>query len=77
MKKERKERMKNKFTPRMDSLLAVSFVGETKLLKISGEEIEETESAGFSDSEQTLLCGNSNDDQIIQVLFNQLCIISG
>lgn len=41
-----------------DNLIAISFVGQTKLLKLIDEEVEETHLDGFQCSEQTLYCGN-------------------
>jgi len=60
---------------RFDHLLAVSFVGETRFLTITGEELEETEIASFSSNEQTLFCGNVVNDQIIQV--GGICLLLG
>lgn len=55
---------------RYDHLLAVSFVGETRFLTISGEEIEQTEIDSFASAEQTFFCGNVSNDQIVQVCEN-------
>lgn len=50
-----------------DSLIAISFVGQTKLLKLIGEDVEETHLEGFKCFEQTLFCGNitQNGKQLI------------
>lgn len=50
-----------------DNLLVLSFVGETRLLRLSGEEVEETEISGFRCDERTLFCSNVNSNQILQV----------
>ena len=50
-----------------DHLLAVSFVGQTRFLTITGEDLEETEIQSFSSDEQTLFTGNVINDQIVQV----------
>lgn len=52
---------------RFDHLLAVSFVGETRFLTITGEDLEDTEIASFSANEESLFCGNVLNDQIVQV----------
>jgi len=36
---------------------------------LSGEEVEETELAGFDAEQQTFYCGNVAHDQLIQVMF--------
>jgi len=50
-----------------DHLLAVSFVGQTRFLTITAEDLEETEIQSFSSDEQTLFTGNVINDQIVQV----------
>lgn len=50
-----------------DKYIVLSFVGETRVLSITGEELEETEIAGFQSDEQTLFCGNTLNNQFIQV----------
>lgn len=50
-----------------DNVLVLSFVGETRLLRLAGEEVEETEIPGFKCDERTLFCNNVCHDQIIQV----------
>ncbi|KAL1431309.1 hypothetical protein MTO96_014330 [Rhipicephalus appendiculatus] len=39
----------------------------TRVLMLSGEEVEETELAGFDTSQQTFFCGNVRNKQLIQV----------
>uniref|UniRef100_A0A8C1WQ85 DNA damage-binding protein 1 n=1 Tax=Cyprinus carpio TaxID=7962 RepID=A0A8C1WQ85_CYPCA len=41
-----------------DDMLVLSFVGQTRVLMLSGEEVEETELPGFVDNQQTFFCGN-------------------
>lgn len=50
-----------------DSLIAISFVGQTKLLQLIDEEVEETHLDGFECLQQTLFCGNItlNEKEII------------
>lgn len=52
---------------KLDNLIAISFVGQTKLLKLIDEEVEETQMDGFDCSKQTLYCGNieSNGQHLI------------
>jgi len=40
-----------------------------RVLALNGEEVEETEIAGFDDNQQTYYCGNVIGDQIIQVVY--------
>ena len=41
--------------------------GGCRLLKLAGEEVEETEIPGFQSGERTLYCSNVCFDQILQV----------
>uniref|UniRef100_A0AAQ6INT7 DNA damage-binding protein 1 n=1 Tax=Anabas testudineus TaxID=64144 RepID=A0AAQ6INT7_ANATE len=50
-----------------DDMLVLSFVGQTRVLMLSGEEVEETELPGFVDNQQTFYCGNVAHQQLIQV----------
>eukprot|EP00026_Physarum_polycephalum_P001286 Phypoly_transcript_01287.p1 GENE.Phypoly_transcript_01287~~Phypoly_transcript_01287.p1 ORF type:complete len:1113 (+),score=155.47 Phypoly_transcript_01287:258-3341(+) len=50
-----------------DKYLIVSFVGATRVLAMTGEELEETEIPGFNLESQTLYCGNVANDQLLQV----------
>lgn len=52
---------------RFDNTLVLSFVGQTRVLTLSGEEVEETEIPGFLSDQQSFYCGNVDHDQIIQV----------
>uniref|UniRef100_A0A8C7D0V8 DNA damage-binding protein 1 n=1 Tax=Oncorhynchus kisutch TaxID=8019 RepID=A0A8C7D0V8_ONCKI len=50
-----------------DDMLVLSFVGQTRVLMLSGEEVEETELPGFVDNLQTFYCGNVAHQQLIQI----------
>uniref|UniRef100_A0A673XZR3 DNA damage-binding protein 1 n=1 Tax=Salmo trutta TaxID=8032 RepID=A0A673XZR3_SALTR len=50
-----------------DDMLVLSFVGQTRVLMLSGEEVEETELPGFVDNLQTFYCGNAAHQQLIQI----------
>ena len=47
--------------------LVISFVGHSRVLKLSGEEVEETELNGFDDETQTFHCTNVSFNQLVQV----------
>ena len=47
--------------------LVISFVGHSRVLKLSGEEVEEMELSGFDDEAQTFHCTNVSFNQLIQV----------
>lgn len=47
--------------------LVLSFVGQTRVLALNGEEVEETEIKGFLSDRQTFFTGNVCYDQLIQV----------
>lgn len=51
----------------MDNTLVLSFVGQTRVLTLNGEEVEETDISGFVSDQQTFYCGNVIHEQIIQV----------
>ncbi|MEQ2314851.1 DNA damage-binding protein 1 [Ameca splendens] len=50
-----------------DDMLVLSFVGQTRVLMLSVEEVEETELPGFVDNQQTFYCGNVAHQQLIQI----------
>ncbi|XP_041365594.1 DNA damage-binding protein 1-like isoform X2 [Gigantopelta aegis] len=54
-------------SPKFDNMLVLSFVGQSRLLMLNGEEVEETEMAGFDGDQQTFFCGNVIGNQLIQV----------
>jgi len=54
----------------------MSFVGHSRVLKLSGEEVEETELPGFDDERQTFHCMNVAYQQLVQVLYNTALIVA-
>lgn len=50
-----------------DDTLVLSFVGQTRVLTLNGEEVEETEIEGFNENEQTYYSGNVIGGKIVQV----------
>ncbi|XP_036440746.1 DNA damage-binding protein 1 [Colossoma macropomum] len=61
-----------------DDMLVLSFVGQTRVLMLSGEEVEETELPGFVDNQQTFFCGNVAHQQLFRVyVFVHVQITSG
>lgn len=50
-----------------DNTLVLSFVGHTRVLMLSGEEVEETDIEGFLSDQQTFFCSNVAYGQIIQI----------
>lgn len=50
-----------------DNTLVLAFVGHTRILTLTGEEVEETEIHGFLSDQQTFYCGNVDYGQVIQV----------
>ncbi|EIE24281.1 hypothetical protein COCSUDRAFT_28729 [Coccomyxa subellipsoidea C-169] len=51
-----------------DTFLVISFVGETRILAINADdELDEAELPGFSADAQTLCCGNTVSDHLVQV----------
>lgn len=58
-----------------DSHLVLSFVGETRLLAISEEDVlDEAVIAGFDSDSQTLLAATTLHDQLLQVCSQLWCI---
>lgn len=47
--------------------LVLAFVGQTRVLTLNGEEVEETEIKGFAADRQTFFTGNVRHGQLIQV----------
>eukprot|EP01114_Cavostelium_apophysatum_P022802 TRINITY_DN8377_c0_g1_i1.p1 TRINITY_DN8377_c0_g1~~TRINITY_DN8377_c0_g1_i1.p1 ORF type:complete len:965 (-),score=280.18 TRINITY_DN8377_c0_g1_i1:487-3381(-) len=58
-----------------DKYIIMSFVGETRVLAMSGEELEEIEFAGFQSDEQTLYCGNAGAGQFVQVTSKGILLV--
>lgn len=50
-----------------DNTLILSFVGHTRILTLTNEEVEETEISGFASDRQTFYCGNVDHNQIVQI----------
>lgn len=59
-----------------DDFIVLSFVGQTRILMLSGEEVEETELAGFDSDKQTFLCANVSHSQILQVTQSAVRLIN-
>ncbi|XP_052213076.1 DNA damage-binding protein 1-like isoform X2 [Dreissena polymorpha] len=59
-----------------DNMLVLSFVGQTRVLQLAGEEVEETEVAGFNSEQQTFLCANVAHNQVIQITPSSVRLIS-
>ncbi|OXU25996.1 hypothetical protein TSAR_009174 [Trichomalopsis sarcophagae] len=59
-----------------DNTLVLSFVGQTRILMLNGEEVEETEIPGFVADEQTFHTGNVTNDLIIQITPTSARLIS-
>uniref|UniRef100_A0A4X2K4G4 Damage specific DNA binding protein 1 n=1 Tax=Vombatus ursinus TaxID=29139 RepID=A0A4X2K4G4_VOMUR len=59
-----------------DDTLVLSFVGQTRVLMLNGEEVEETELTGFVDDQQTFFCGNVAHQQLIQITSASVRLVS-
>lgn len=59
-----------------DNTLVLSFVGQTRVLMLSGEEVEETELPGFIGGQQTFHAGNVIADQLLQVTLSSIRLVS-
>ena len=51
----------------LDNTLVLSFVEQTRVLTLLGEEVEETEIPGFLSDQQTFYTGNVDFKQVVQV----------
>ncbi|XP_013398068.1 DNA damage-binding protein 1 isoform X2 [Lingula anatina] len=58
-----------------DNMLVLSFVGQTRVLMLSGEEVEETEIPGFDGNQQTYHCGNITGNQIVQITSSSIRLV--
>lgn len=47
-----------------DNTLVLAFVGHTRILKLTGDEVEEVEIHGFLSDQQTFYCGNVDFNQV-------------
>ncbi|KAF5292358.1 hypothetical protein FQA39_LY03392 [Lamprigera yunnana] len=61
---------------KQDNTLVLAFVGQTRVLSLNGEEVEETDIVGFASDQQTFYCGNVIHEQIIQVTSTSARLIS-
>lgn len=59
-----------------DNTLVLSFVGQTRILMLNGEEVEETDIPGFVADEQTFHTGNVSNDLFIQITPSSARLIS-
>ncbi|PVD33437.1 hypothetical protein C0Q70_04693 [Pomacea canaliculata] len=59
-----------------DNLLVMSFVGQSRVLMLSGEEVEETELPGFDGDSQTFVCINITPDQMLQITQRSVRLVS-
>ncbi|XP_017785317.1 PREDICTED: DNA damage-binding protein 1 [Nicrophorus vespilloides] len=61
---------------KFDNTIVLSFVGQTRILSLNGEEVEETDIAGFTSDQQTFFCGNVVHEQIVQITPSSARLIS-
>lgn len=47
-----------------ENTLVLAFVGHTRILTLTGEEVEETDIPGFLSDQQTFHCANVDYDQV-------------
>ena len=59
-----------------DNTLVMSFVEQTRVLTLSGEEVEETEIPGFLSDQQTFYTGNVSNSLIVQVTPSSVRLVS-
>ena len=62
---------------KVDNTLVMSFVEQTRVLTLSGEEVEETEIPGFLSDKQTFYTGNVSNSLIVQVTPSSVRLVSG
>lgn len=60
----------------LDNTLVVTFVGQTTVLSLRGEEVEETEIAGLATDRQTFFCGNIPGKKIVQITSQSVRLIN-
>uniref|UniRef100_A0A0B7AQY1 DNA damage-binding protein 1 n=1 Tax=Arion vulgaris TaxID=1028688 RepID=A0A0B7AQY1_9EUPU len=61
---------------KFDNMMVMSFVGQSRVLQLSGEEVEETELPGFDGGNQTFVCNNVCFNQILQITQASVRLIS-
>lgn len=59
-----------------DDTLVLSFVGQSRVLSLSSDEVEEIDIDGFDGDKQTTFCGNVCCQQIVQVTENSARLIN-
>uniref|UniRef100_A0A914DYF9 DNA damage-binding protein 1 n=1 Tax=Acrobeloides nanus TaxID=290746 RepID=A0A914DYF9_9BILA len=65
-----------RFLSELDNYLVASFIDETHLLKLNGEELEDTEINGFDVNAPTLWAGSISSEQILQITNKNVSIVS-
>ena len=60
----------------LDNTLVLSFVEQTRVLTLKGEEVEETEIPGFVAEQQTFYTGNTDTGHIVQVTPGSVRLVS-
>lgn len=50
-----------------ENTLVLAFVGHTRILTLTGEEVEETDIPGFLSDQQTFHCANVDHEQVIYI----------
>jgi len=72
--------IRDSFEDVFDTMLVQSFVGETRILGIKDEEMDEVNVSGFDGSSLTLYCGNVKtenfDDAMVQVTSSEVRLLS-
>ncbi|XP_078488392.1 DNA damage-binding protein 1 [Ciona intestinalis] len=63
-------------TSRSYDTLVISFVGHSRILQLTGEEVEETDLPGFDDESQTFHCSNVCHNQLVQITEKSIRLIS-
>ncbi|XP_065647466.1 DNA damage-binding protein 1 isoform X2 [Hydra vulgaris] len=66
----------NSINSDLHDTMVLSFVGQSRVLSLSTEEVEEIEIEGFSSDKQTTYCANVNFNQLIQVTEESILLIS-
>eukprot|EP01126_Amoeba_proteus_P030505 TRINITY_DN3014_c0_g1_i10.p1 TRINITY_DN3014_c0_g1~~TRINITY_DN3014_c0_g1_i10.p1 ORF type:complete len:1099 (-),score=193.96 TRINITY_DN3014_c0_g1_i10:112-3408(-) len=59
-----------------EKYLVMSFVGETRVLSMRGEDLEEVEMSGLQFKEQTIFCGNVLDNHYLQVTTHGVYLVN-
>jgi DNA damage-binding protein 1 len=63
-------------TRHLDNVLVVSFVGDTRVLSIAGEDVSAIKVDGFDEESQTFVTSNVCNNQILQVTANSARLVS-